>query len=72
MPEHELVHVSRERLRQNGALTKRLQRVPSAQRYFIPSAGWICSKNGLRGRLNIDFFSFSLDFYLGDTSNFLS
>ena len=37
MPEHELVYVSGGRQRQNRALAKGLQRVPSAQRYFHAS-----------------------------------
>jgi len=35
---------------------------------FIPDTGCICPENGLRSRLNNDFFSFKLDYSLGDTS----
>ena len=68
-PMHELVYVSGGRQRQNRALANGLQRVPSAQRTNIPHTGRICPKSGSRSRLNIDFFSFSLDYSLGDTSN---
>ena len=56
MPEYELVHVLGGRQGQNRALAKGLQRVPSAQRYFIPDTDReFARKSGSEGRLNIVF-----------------
>jgi len=51
------------------APAKGLQRVPSTQRTNIPDTGRICPVNGLGSRLQIDFFSFILDYYLVDVSD---
>jgi len=53
------------------ALAKGLQRVPSAQRCLITLAGLICPENGLRGCLNIDFFSSSRDYSGGHLNKLL-
>jgi len=47
MDEYELAYVSGGRQRQNRALAKGLQRVPSAQRTNIPDTGRICPEIGL-------------------------
>ena len=47
---------------------KGLQAVPSEQCTNLPNTGWICPENEFWSHLNIAFFSFSLDYSLGDTS----